>query len=59
MSKYFSNLPQVFSNAYHFELEGLSVAAKTIERFKERISQLYEQDANINRIGQYILKWVQ
>ena len=44
---------------YHFELEGLSVAVKTIERFKERIARLYEQGANINRIGQYVLKWVQ
>ena len=44
---------------YHLELEGLSVADKTIERFKERISRLYEQGANINRIGQYVLKWVQ
>ena len=30
---------------YHFELEGLSVAGKTIERFIERISRLYEQGA--------------
>ena len=30
-----------------------------IERFKERIARLYEQGANINRIGQYVLKWVQ
>jgi RNA-directed DNA polymerase len=44
---------------YHFELEGLSVAGKTIERFKERISRLYEQGADINRIGQYVLKWLQ
>ena len=44
---------------YHFEPEGLSVAVITIERFKERIARLYEQGANINRIGQYVLKWVQ
>jgi hypothetical protein len=44
---------------YHFEREGLSVAVITIERFKERITRLYEQGANINRIGQYVLKWVQ
>ena len=44
---------------YHFELEGLSVAVKTIERFKERIFRLYEQGADINRIGQYVLKWAQ
>jgi hypothetical protein len=28
-------------------------------RFKERIARLYEQDADINRIGQYVLKWAQ
>jgi hypothetical protein len=44
---------------YHFELDGLSVAAKTIERFKERIARLYEQGADIHRIGQYVLKWLQ
>ena len=43
----------------HFEREGLSVTVITIERFKERITRLYEQGANINRIGQYVLKWVQ
>ncbi len=37
----------------------LLVAVKTIERFKERIARLYEQGANINRIGKYVLKWVQ
>jgi len=49
---------QIYSR-YHFELEGLSVAVKIIERFKERIARLYEQGADINRIGQYVLKWVQ
>jgi hypothetical protein len=43
----------------HFEPDGLSIAVITIERFKERIARLYEQGANINRIGQYVLKWVQ
>ena len=43
---------------YHFEREGLSVAVITIERFKERITRLYEQGTSINRIGQYVLKWV-
>ena len=44
---------------YHFEPEGLSVAVITIERFKERITRLYEQGADIHRIGQYVLKWLQ
>jgi hypothetical protein len=47
-----------YNSSYHFELEGLPVAV-IIERFKERISRLYEQGANIKRIGQYVLKWVQ
>ena len=42
---------------YHFEPEGLSVAGKTIERFKERIARLYEQGADSVRIGQYVRKW--
>jgi retron-type reverse transcriptase len=44
---------------YHFEPEGLSVAGKTIERFIEHIVRLYEQGADINRVGQYVLKWLQ
>ena len=44
---------------YHFEPEGLSIAYKTIERFRERIARLYEQGSDINRIGQYVLKWLQ
>ena len=31
----------------------------TPERFEERIARLYEQGANINRIGQYVFKWAQ
>jgi hypothetical protein len=34
-------------------------ADSAYERFKERIARLYEQGANINRIGQYVHKWVQ
>ena len=37
----------------------LSVSLKTIKNFMERIARLYEQGADINRIGQYILKWFQ
>jgi len=44
---------------YHFGPEGLAVADKTIERFRERIARLYEQGVDINRIGQYVLKWLQ
>jgi len=42
---------------YHFDPTGLSVAGKTIERFKERIARLYEQGADSVRIGQYVLRW--
>jgi hypothetical protein len=37
----------------------LSIADKTIERFKERIARLYEQGADIHRIWQCVLKWFQ
>jgi hypothetical protein len=37
----------------------LSVSLKTIKNFVERIARLYEQGADINRIGQYVLKWLQ
>jgi len=37
---------------YHFEREGLSVAVI-------KFTRLYEQGANINRIGQFVLKRVQ
>jgi hypothetical protein len=37
----------------------LSVAKKTIKLFKQRISRLYEQGADINRIRDYVKKWLQ
>jgi len=45
------------SLGYHFKPEELSVAKKTIERFMERISRLYEQGADSYRIGQYVARW--
>jgi len=44
---------------YHIKPGRLSVSLKTIKNFMERIALLYEQCADINRIGQYVLKWFQ
>ncbi|MGR3316916.1 MAG: reverse transcriptase domain-containing protein [Candidatus Anammoxibacter sp.] len=46
---------------YYMEPESLHVAKRTIGRFAERISRLYEHGAGIKRIGEYMkhwLKWV-
>ena len=43
---------------YHFQSDNLGVAKKTIENFKERIAQLYEQGADSVRIGQYVRRWL-
>jgi hypothetical protein len=42
---------------YWFTPEGLGIATKTVERFAERVSQLYEQGAGENRIGEYVRRW--
>jgi len=45
---------------YHFgRPDKLTVAAKTVKNFLERITQLYEQGACATRIGQYVLRWLQ
>jgi RNA-directed DNA polymerase len=36
----------------------LSVAKKTIKQFKTRVARLYEQGADINRIRDYVKKWL-
>jgi len=43
---------------YFLKPSSLSVARKTIERFKERIARLYEQGADAVRIGQYVVNWL-
>ncbi|WP_445173413.1 reverse transcriptase domain-containing protein [Microcoleus sp.] len=46
---------------YWFTTEGLGIAGKTVERFAERVSQLYEQGAGENRIEEYVRRswrWV-
>ena len=35
----------------------LGTAPKTIDRFVERVNQLYEQDAEASRIGEYTQPW--
>jgi hypothetical protein len=42
---------------YRFEPRGLGLALGTLKRFKERITQLYEQGADEHRIGQYVRRF--
>ena len=42
---------------YQFTPSGLAVAAKTIERFTERLTRLYERGALEGRIGDYVRHW--
>ncbi len=42
---------------YWFSPAGLCVAPKTVERFVERVSRLYEQGADFAHIGEYVRHW--
>lgn len=45
---------------YSFKPSQLKLAEKTLQNFVERITRLYEQDADLDRIGQYVrhfIKW--
>ena len=42
---------------YSFEPKGLSIAPKTLANFLDRITQLYEQGADVRRIGKYVRNW--
>ena len=42
---------------YPFTPSALGVAAKTIERFAERVTRLYEQGADDLCIGAYVRRW--
>ncbi len=42
---------------YAFSPEGLAVAAKTVARFAERVTRLYEQGADDLCIGAYVRRW--
>ena len=44
-------------SGYSFEPKGLSIAPKTLANFLERKTQLYEQGADVRRIGQYVRDW--
>ena len=43
---------------YWFSPEGLQVAMKTIGRMLDKISRLQEQGASVERIGDYVRRWV-
>ena len=42
---------------YSFEPKGLSIAPKTLANFLDRKTQLYEQGADVRRIGKYVRNW--
>ena len=42
---------------YCFEPKGLTIAPKTLAKFLDRKTQLYEQGADHSRIGQYVRNW--
>ena len=42
---------------YWFSPAGLEIAPKTVERFVERVSRLYEQGADFDHIGEYVRHW--
>ncbi|MDJ0517023.1 MAG: reverse transcriptase/maturase family protein [Trichodesmium sp. MO_231.B1] len=43
---------------YRFAPGGLAVARVTVERFFERVSRLYEQNATASRIEEYARRWL-
>ena len=44
---------------YWFSPEGLSIAAKTVERMVDKVARLYEQGADDVRIETYLKHWCQ
>ncbi|MCP4352802.1 MAG: hypothetical protein GY795_45710 [Desulfobacterales bacterium] len=42
---------------YFLKLGEITVSGAAIRRCAERIARLYEQGANLLRIGQYVLRW--
>jgi len=48
---------KVSSVGYSFEPKGLLIAPKTLANFLDRIAQLYEQGADVRRIGKYVRNW--
>ena len=44
---------------YRFRSDGLiGVARQTVERFVKRATRLYEQWADVKRIGEYVRRWL-
>ena len=43
---------------YSFEPKGVSIAPMTLANFLERKPQLYEQGADVRRIGKYVRNWL-
>ena len=43
---------------YHLTPADLAPATQTIQNFLQRIARLYEQGADMNRIGQYVRHWL-
>ncbi|NEO71499.1 hypothetical protein [Moorena sp. SIO3H5] len=41
----------------NFELIGLGVAKKTVERMVDKVTRLYEQNADLERIETYLNHW--
>ena len=49
---------------YHFDAEGVTLAAQTIRRMEQRALRLYEQEpsdmqARVRRLGVYLKRWRQ
>ncbi len=43
---------------YFLTPTGLEASTETVKRCAERIVRLYEQGADINRIGEYVQRWI-
>ena len=57
-----SKLPKGFEFlGYHYGLDGLSLAGKTIDNFISKALRLYEQEpvqTRLERLGEYTKRWV-
>ena len=43
---------------FHFSAAALTDARQTVERCAEKVSRLYEQGADVSRIGTYLRRWI-
>jgi RNA-directed DNA polymerase len=44
---------------YTFSPEGVGVAARSVGQLAAHVTRLYEQDADLRRIGDYVQRWCQ